>query len=129
MKFQLPSEKTIVIVSLSLLAVITFLVTLLVLIHREGRSNNQGTTLSKNKMATSVISGNNEGDINPDSFIISEPSVTFKTEKFYFMREQHKKWSKVETDRYWHPMREALEKSLKNEVEREIGKIFSSVSD
>ncbi len=119
MKLPVLSKKTVIIVSLSGVAFVTFLITLSVLMS--------GNTLKTKKNLLTPYEKSLR--INSSEFLFPRYIGESPGKKYYFFREREKKWNDKEIARYWRPVREALGESLNEKIKGEINKMFSHIRD
>ena len=118
MKLSVPSKKTLVIISLSTIALLSFIITLLFLLAKESP-----------KVKNPESPKTNEIFLDTSQFILPQYIGIFQKKNYYITRPREKKWNDKEVTRYWVPIRKAIGNSLKNKINEEISKIFSRVKD
>ncbi len=118
MKLPVLSKKILIGISLSGVALLSFLVTLLLLLSKEpSQPQKPGSPVYETS------------EVDPSQFLLPRYIGLSERKKYYFLRPREKKWNDKEVNRYWNPIREAIGNSLKNKINEEINKIFSGVRD
>ena len=118
MKLLVPSKRTLIIISLSAIALLSFLITLLFLLAKESPK-------TKNPESTKT----SDIFLDTSQFILPQFVEVSQKKSYYFSRPRERKWNDKEVTRYWFPVRKAIGNSLKNKINEEIGKIFSRIKD